>query len=187
MSEEKSNNYANIEQKYKFIVTMKYYQKGLPAIAESMDKQGKKQLENKRKYFLIDVFTFKPSIHFSLKRKKQTIKKQHPQVKTFSLQEVSDFHNLDSVPEDRPFQNKGIFFSAMKQNNTSDHKYDSYTYLYLTLKMGNLSYLNDLYNFQDVAILFKIMENRFEFIHKKYGLNPKMCNSAIALSGCTET
>ena len=68
----------------------------------------------------------------------------------------------------------------MKQNNTSDHKYDSYTYLYLTLKMGNLSYL-------DVAILFKIMENRFEFIHKKYGLNPKMCNSAIALSGCTET
>lgn len=74
----------------------------------------------------------------------------------------------------------------MKQNNTSDQKYDSYTNLYLTLKMGNLSYLNDLYNFQDVAILFKIMENRFEFIHKKYGLNPKMCNSANALSGCTE-
>lgn len=70
MSEEKSNNYTNIGQKYKFIVTMKYYQKGLPAIAESIDKQGKKQLENKRKYFLIDAFTFKPSIHFSLKRTK---------------------------------------------------------------------------------------------------------------------
>ena len=59
-------------------------------------------------------------------------------------------------------------------------------FLYLTLKMGNLSDKNDLYSFQDTCLLFKILENWSETIHKICWFIPWKCNSASALSGCIE-
>ena len=36
---------------------------------------------------------------------------------------------------------------------------------------------------QDVILLCEIIENRFEKMHKKFGFNPRKCNSASTLSG----
>ena len=46
--------------------------------------------------------------------------------------------------------------------------------------------MNDLYKAQDVILLTKIIENRFEQMFKKYHYNPRKCNSASTLSGCIQ-
>lgn len=67
----------------------------------------------------------------------------------------------------------------------NDDDYEQSKYLFKTLKMRNLSDMNDLYNFQDVALLCKLVENRFQAMHES-GYNPRKCNSASTLSGCIE-
>ena len=52
--------------------------------------------------------------------------------------------------------------------------------------MRNVGDMNDLYNVQDVILLCKITENRFQFMHDQYGFNPRKCNSASTLSDCIE-
>ena len=52
--------------------------------------------------------------------------------------------------------------------------------------MRNLGDMNDLYNMQDVILLCEITENRFVKMHKKFGFNPRKCNSASTLSGCVQ-
>ena len=52
--------------------------------------------------------------------------------------------------------------------------------------MRHLGDLNDLYSVQDVILLSEIIENRFEVMHKTYGFNPRMCNSASVMSGYIE-
>ena len=59
-------------------------------------------------------------------------------------------------------------------------------FLYLTLKMGDLSDKNDLYSFQDTCLLSKILENWSETIHKICWFIPRKCNSASGLCGCIE-
>ena len=46
--------------------------------------------------------------------------------------------------------------------------------------------MNDVYDAQDVILLAEIIENRFQFMHERYGFNPRRCNSASTLSGCIE-
>ena len=67
----------------------------------------------------------------------------------------------------------------------NDDDYEQSKYLFKTLKMRNLSDMNELYNFQDVALLCKLVENRFQAMHES-GYNPRKCNSASTLSGCIE-
>ena len=38
--------------------------------------------------------------------------------------------------------------------------------------------MNNLYNAQDVILLFEIGKNRFQFMRDSYGFNPRKCNSA---------
>ena len=52
--------------------------------------------------------------------------------------------------------------------------------------MRNLGDMNDLYNAQDVILLCEIIESRFQMISKKYGFNPRKCNSASSMSGSVE-
>ena len=46
--------------------------------------------------------------------------------------------------------------------------------------------MNDLYNAQDVILLCKIIENRFQVMQDTYGFNPRRCISASSMSGCIE-
>ena len=52
--------------------------------------------------------------------------------------------------------------------------------------MSNLGDMNDLSNAQDVILLCKTGETRFQFMHDRYGFNPRKFNSASTLSGCIE-
>ena len=52
--------------------------------------------------------------------------------------------------------------------------------------MRRLCDMNDLYNAQNIVLLAEIIENRFQFIHKRYGFSPRRCNSASTLSSCIE-
>ena len=46
--------------------------------------------------------------------------------------------------------------------------------------------MNDLYNAQDVILLSKIIENRFQLMQEENSFNLRKCNSASTLSGCIE-
>ena len=52
--------------------------------------------------------------------------------------------------------------------------------------MRNLSDLNDLYDAQDVIILLKMMENRFQQMQDTSGYNLRIIYSASRLSGCIQ-
>ena len=69
-------------------------------------------------------------------------------------------NNLDIVPLGDLFE-KTESFSALKQKSVSDEDYETSYHLWKTVKMKNLSDMNDLYNAQDVILLCEIIENRF--------------------------
>ena len=90
------------------------------------------------------------------------------------------------TPENGDFFRKRKFFSELKQTFVSDDDYENSYYLWKVLKMRELYDMNDLYNAHDVILLCEIIENRFQLMCDKYGFNPRKCNSASSLSGCTE-
>ena len=94
-------------------------------------------------------------------------------------------NNLDIVPLGDLFE-KTESFSALKQKSVSDEDYETSYHLWKTVKMRNLSDMNDLYNAQDVILLCEIIENRFQMMQDKYGFNPRKCNSASSRSSCIE-
>ena len=49
-----------------------------------------------------------------------------------------------------------------------------------------MSNFNDLYNTQDVILLCKNFENRFQAMYEKSAFNPRKCNSVSKLSGCIQ-
>ena len=51
--------------------------------------------------------------------------------------------------------------------------------------MRSLSDLNGLHNYQNISILCKIMENRFEMMHR-ISFSPKLFHSTSSLAGCIE-
>ena len=65
-------------------------------------------------------------------------------------------NSLDIVPGGDFFAPTG-FYSALRQKAVSDSDYESNSYLFETLKMRNLSDMNDLYNIQDVILLVEII------------------------------
>ena len=54
------------------------------------------------------------------------------------------------------------FYSESKQKSVSIEDYQNSKYLYLTLKVRNLSDMNDLYNVQDALFLSEILEKDFK-------------------------
>ena len=61
------------------------------------------------------------------------------------------------------------FFSELKMKRVDDEDYAHSQYLFKTLKMRNLSDMNNLYNFQDVALLCELVENRFQAMQDESG------------------
>ena len=81
---------------------------------------------------------------------------------------------------------KDEFFSTLKGKTVDNNCYENAKKLFILLKMRNFSDLNDLYNAQDVIILLKVIENRFQSVQDKMGYNPRIINSASRLSGCIQ-
>ena len=89
------------------------------------------------------------------------------------------------TPE-KEFCGKTELFSELKQSAVNDNDCENSKYLYHNLKVRNLGDLNDLYNAQNVILLWEIIESRFQMMNSKYGFNPRKCNSASSMSGCIE-
>ena len=78
------------------------------------------------------------------------------------------------------------FRRKLKQKSVSIEDNENSKYLFLTLKMRNLSDMNDLYNVQEVILQCEVFENRFQLICDKYSFNSRLCNMASTLSGCIQ-
>ena len=63
------------------------------------------------------------------------------------------------TPENEFWGKKTEFFSELKESAVNDNDYENSKYLYQTLKIRNLSIMNDLYNAQHVILLCEITEN----------------------------
>ena len=63
------------------------------------------------------------------------------------------------TPENEFWEKKTEFFSELKESAVNDNDYENSKYLYQTLKIRNLSIMNDLYNAQHVILLCEITEN----------------------------
>ena len=97
---------------------------------------------------------------------------------------IKIFDSLNSVPENRNSFAQSEFYTELKHDIVSYEEYENSKFLYATLKMRNLSDMNDLYNFQYTCLLCKIIANQFETIHKMRGYSRQKCNPASTLSGC---
>ena len=99
---------------------------------------------------------------------------------------IKIFDSLNSVSENRNSFAQSEFYTELKQDIVSEEEYENSKFLYTTLKMRNLSDMNDLYNFHNTCLSCKIIENQFEKIHKMRGYSRQKCNLASTLSGCIE-
>ena len=88
-------------------------------------------------------------------------------------EKIVNMNSLFYTPKNGIFFEKTEFLSKLKQKAVSDEDYTTSFYLYKTLKMRHLGDMNDLYNVQDVILLSVICENRFQFMHDRYGFNLK--------------
>ena len=103
----------------------------------------------------------------------------------FPYERIISSDSLD-IKSQGKFFDRTEFLGFLKQQNVSNEDCKVSFYLWNTLKMRNLSDMNDLYNAQDVILLCEIIENRIQLMQDKYGFNPRKCNSASTLSGSIE-
>ena len=101
-------------------------------------------------------------------------------------EKINSIDSLNSKPENGILSSKDEFCSTLKGKAVSDDEYENSKKLCTLLKMRDLSDLNNLYNAQDVILLLKIIENRFQTMQDKTKFNPRKCNSASKLSSCIQ-
>ena len=180
-------NYGLIENKIKLIDSMKYYQKSLEALSSTLTQYEKEKVEKltiqffNQHYYFSTVWMFLPP---GIKKKTLEIITSGKGIIPYKL--IVQMDSLLLTPDDDKFWFKAEFYSELKMQAVDDETYENSKFLYINLKMRHLGDLNDLYNFQDVALLCEILENRFQLMHERYGFNPRKRNSASTLSGCIE-
>ena len=181
-----SVNFVNISTQIKIMDTLKYYQTPLANISSTANKTEKKSIAESVEFFIKGHYYFS-NIWTTLNQKdKERILDIISKGKgTLPYEKIVDLNSLEIIPE-KEFFEYTEFFSKLNGHNIPTEIYEDMKYLYTILKMRNLGDMNDLYNMQDVILLCEIIENRFEKMHKKFGFNPRKCNSASALSGCVQ-
>ena len=179
-------NFANISTQTKIIDTLKYYQTSLANISATTNKTEKESITASVEFFTKQHYYFS-SIWLMLDHKdKEKILDIISKGKgALPYEKIVDINSLEIMPEKNFFEYTE-FFSTLNGHNIPIEIYEDMKYLYTILKMRNLGDMNDLYNMQDVILLCEIIENRFEKMHKKFGFNPRNCNSASTLSGCVQ-
>ena len=179
-------NYAQIDN-FKFIDSLKYYQTSLAKLSETMSFEEKTGVGKLVHQFLATHSYFSTiwnEMHFVEKKKIIDIVVSGKGI--IPYEKIQTIDSLSVKPEDGVFFTKDEFFSSLKDESVDEISYQNAKTLFLTLKMRNLSDLNDLYNAQDVMILLEIIENRFQQIQDMTDYNPRIINSASKLSGCIQ-
>ena len=96
---------------------------------------------------------------------------------------MNSFESLNIVSENDSFEIED-FHSSLKNFVITKQEHQLVIKFYSLLKMRNLGYLNNLYNFQDAIILCKVFKSPANFLSEKFKFNPRKCNSASSFSGC---
>ena len=179
-------NYAQIDN-FKFIDSIKYYQTSLAKLSETMSDLEKSRVSKLVQQFIATHSYFSivwNDMDFLQKNKVIDIVVSGKGI--IPYEKIETIESLSRKPEDGVFFSKDEFYSSLKAEQVDDISYQNAKTLFLTLKMRDLSDLNDLYNAQDVIILLEIIENRFQQIQDMTDYNPRIINSASKLSGCIQ-
>ena len=179
-------NYAQIDN-FKFIDSIKYYQTSLAKLSETMSDLEKSRVSKLVQQFIATHSYFSivwNDMDFLQKNKVIDIVVSGKGI--IPYEKIETIESLSLKPEDGVFFSKDEFYSSLKAEQVDDISYQNAKTLFLTLKMRDLSDLNDLYNAQDVIILLEIIENRFQQIQDMTDCNPRIINSASKLSGCIQ-
>ena len=179
-------NYAQIDN-FKFIDSIKYYQTSLAKLSETMSELEKSRVSKLVQQFIATHSYFSivwNNLDFLQKNKVIDIVVSGKGI--IPYEKIETIESLSLKPEDGVFFSKDEFYSSLKAEQVDDISYQNAKTLFLTLKMRDLSDLNDLYNAQDVIILLEIIENRFQQIQDMTDYNPRIINSASKLSGCIQ-
>ena len=179
-------NFANISTQMKIIDTLKYYQTSLANISSTVTLEEKKNIVETVDFYL-KKHSYFSNIWQSLDQnnKNKILEIISKGKGAIPYEKIVDINSLDIVPE-KEFFEYTEFYSRLNGCNIPFEIYGDMKFLYETLKMKKLGDMNDLYNMQDVILLCELMENRFEQMNKKFGFNPRKCNSASTLSGCIQ-
>ena len=179
-------NFMSIGSEVKFIDSLKYYQQSLANLTATLTTEEKNAVRDLTIQFITSHDYFANIWKFLAQHQKDKILDIVSSGKGIIPYEmVVNAESLFIEPENE-FFNKTEFFSQLKNKSVSDEEYENSKDLFSLLKMRNLSDMNDLYNFQDVALLCEIVENRFQLMQDQYGFNPRKCNSSATFSGCVE-
>ena len=179
-------NFANISTQVKIIDTLKYYQTSLNNISSTVTIEERKNIEKTVDFYLKKHNYFSKIWECLDQSNKNKILEIISKGKgAIPYEKMVDINSLDIVPENEFFEYTE-FFSKLNGCNIPPTIYQDMKFLYTIRKMRNLGDMNDLYNMKDVILLCEIIENRFEKMHKKFGFNPRKCNSASTLSGCVQ-
>ena len=179
-------NYAQIDN-FKFIDSIKYYQTSLAKLSETMSDQEKSRVAKLVQQFIATHSYFSGiwnDMDFLQKNKVIDIVVSGKGI--IPYEKIETIESLSRKPEDGVFFTRDEFYSSLKAESVDEISYQNAKTLFLTLKMRDLSDLNDLYNAQDVIILLEIIENRFQQIQDMTDYNPRIINSASKLSGCIQ-
>ena len=179
-------NYAQIDN-FKFIDSIKYYQTSLGKLSETMSDEEKSRVAKLTEQFIATHSYFSGvwnEMHFSQRKKIIDIVVSGKGI--IPYEKIETIKSLSLKPENGIFFTKDEFYSSLKDESVDEIPYQNAKTLFLSLKMRDLSDLNDLYNAQDVIILLEIIENRFQQIQDMTDYNPRIINSASKLSGCIQ-
>ena len=179
-------NYAQIDN-FKFIDSIKYYQTSLGKLSETMSDDEKSNVAKLIEQFIVTHSYFSgvwKDMHFLQKKKIIDIVVSGKGI--IPYEKIETIQSLSCKPENGVFFTRDEFYSSLKAESVDEISYQNAKILFLTLKMRDLSDLNDLYNAQDVIILLEIIENRFQQIQDMTDYNPRIINSASKLSGCIQ-
>ena len=179
-------NFGNISNEIKLIDSLKFYQLSLGELSSTLTLQEKSAVKNLAEKFLNEHHYFSTIWpYLSINKKKKILEIIVEEKGVIPYEIIVDVEYFFIKP-DKDFWEKTEFFSKLKLSAVNDEDYENSKYLYKTLKMRNFGDLNDLYNTQDVLLLTKIIESRFQAMHDTYGFHPRKCNSASSMSGCIE-
>ena len=179
-------NYAQIDN-FKFIDSIKYYQTSLAKLSETMSNDEKSRVAKLVEQFIATHSYFSgvwKDINFSQRNRIIDIVVSGKGI--IPYEKIETIESLSVKPENGVFFSKDEFYSTLKGESVDEMSFQNAKTLFLSLKMRDLSDLNDLYNAQDVIILLEIIENRFQQIQDMTDYNPRIINSASKLSGCIQ-